>query len=252
MRNIVIIVFAFSALLAEKTNGQKPFLDSIRVESSKDRIMETVSYFSDVFGPRFLGTPNYYKSILYAQKKLEENGISTHLDSFDRGYRGWNFSSFGVEMSSPNYAPISAYPLAFTQSTKGAQEGELIFIERLQEAYDLKGKLRGKIILFKALYYPVQSVEGSFSERLSDEVLTSARANPDPNDVIIGYHSRISVPGLFANRENYKQRMSDFFHFLEKEGVIATIEPSDYPYGLLHVDGNRAVPSLDWTQTLNQ
>ncbi|MEM9681581.1 MAG: M20/M25/M40 family metallo-hydrolase, partial [Bacteroidota bacterium] len=101
-----------------------------------------------------------------------------------------------------------------------------------------------KIILFKSLYYPVKSFEGKMTQRLSDETLDRVKANPDPNDVIIGYHSRISVFGLFRMRENYKNRIAKFHQFLEQEGVIATIEPSDYPYGILHVDGNRAMPSF--------
>lgn len=242
MRLIVLIVIC--SFVTNRIAAQSPLLDSITAASSQKRIMENVSYFSDVYGPRLLGTPNYNKSVLYAQEVLEKNGISTRLESFDKGYRGWDFSSFKVQMSVPNYSPITAYPLAFTKSTNGQQEGELVFIDKMQDAYDLKGKLKGKIILFKGLYYPVKSVEQQMSKRLSDEDLTKAAANSDPNDVIIGYHSRISVPTLFDNRENYKNRIAEFFQYLEEEEVIATIEPSDYPYGLLHVDGNRALPSF--------
>lgn len=239
-----IALFVTCSLLANSIKAQSPLLDSIITESSQERIMENVSYFSDVYGPRLLGTPNYNKSVLYAQKILKENGVSTRLEGFDEGYRGWDFSSFNVQMTIPNYSPIIAYPLAFTKSTNGEQEGELVFIDRIQEAYDLKGKLKGKIIMFKGLYYPVKSVEQQMSKRLSDEELNKAAANTDPNDVIIGYHSRVSVPTLFANREKYKNRIAEFFQYLEEQEVIATVEPSDYPYGLLHVDGNRALPSF--------
>lgn len=240
----LVVLFVICSFVTNRMEAQSPLLDSIVAESSQKRIMENVSYFSDVYGPRLLGTPNYNKSVLYAQEVLEKKGISTRLESFDKGYRGWDFSSFNVQMSVPNYSPITAYPLAFTKSTNGQQEGELVFIDKMQEAYDLKGKLKGKIILFKGLYYPVKSVEEEMSKRLSDEDLAKAAANTDPNDVIIGYHSRVSVPTLFENRENYKKRIADFFQYLEEQEVIATIEPSDYPYGLLHVDGNRALPSF--------
>lgn len=243
----LVLLALMVMLITEQALAQQTLLDSIRSESSKNRIMETVSYFSDVYGPRLLGTPNYYKSILYAQEKLEAQGISTRLENFDRGYRGWDFSSFNVEMTFPSYSPISAYPLAFTRSTKGVLEGELVFIDRFQDAYDQKGKLQGKIIMLKGFYSPAKSITGIFSERLSDETLTRAAANPDPNDVIIGYHSRISVPGLFERRQNSKERMAEFYKFLEEEGAIAAIEPSDYPYNILHVDGNRAMPSFRLT-----
>jgi len=241
--NKILLVF-FALCLSSQAHTQNKLLTAIQETVSEEEIMETVSYLSDVYGPRMLGTPKYYQSILYAQQKLQAHKIDTKLESFDRGYRGWEFSSFKVEMVAPSYSPITAYPLAFTNSTKGLQEGELVFIDKLQDAYDLKGQLKGKIILFKGFYHPVKSVTQPISQRLSAEQLQRAAANADPNDVIMGYHSRISVFGLFRHRENTKQRMAAFFQFLEEEGVIATIEPSYYPYGILHVDANRTMPSF--------
>jgi len=245
MYKIKLVLFIGMCLITNLSiKAQSQLLDSIKNNSSEKRIMKNISYFSDVYGPRLLGTPKYNKSVLYAQQVLSENGVSTRLESFDKGYRGWDFSSFKVQMTTPNYSSIIAYPLAFTKSTKSAQEGELVFIDKIQDAYDLKGKLKGKIIMFKSLYYPVKSIEQQMSIRLSDEDLNKATANTDPNDVRIGYHSRISIPTLFENRENYKNKITEFFKYLEQQEVIATVEPSDYPYNILHVDGNRALPSF--------
>jgi len=237
---IVLGLFLISFL----GQAQNNLLDSIKAISSKDSIMKSVSYFADVYGPRLFGTPNYHNAILYAQKKLNNHGVKTELQNFDKGYRGWGFSSFNVEMTSPSYAQIKAFPLAFTKSTNGKKEGDLVFIERLQDAYDQAGTLSGKIIMLKGIYRPVTNFEGTLTKRLSDETLWRAIANSDPNDVIIGYHSRISVPVLFKWRQDYKERMEKFYRFLEAEDVLAVIEPSDRPYTLLHVDGNRAVPSF--------
>ncbi|MEM9680741.1 MAG: M20/M25/M40 family metallo-hydrolase, partial [Bacteroidota bacterium] len=230
--------------ISNSSQAQNATLDSIKTISSVDSIMKTVSYFSDVYGPRFLGTPDYYSAINYAKNKLEDQGLKTELQNFDRGYRGWDISSFNIEMSHPKFAPITAFPLAFTKSTNGEKEGELVFIDNLKEGYSLEGNLKGKIIMLKALYRPVTSFEGTLTKRLSDETLWRARANSDPNDVIIGYHSRVSVAGLFKWRRDNKKRLESFYRFLEKEGVVAVIEPSDRPYTLLHVDGNRAMPSF--------
>lgn len=236
---LVVLAISFFPLVA-----QPNILDSIRNATSDSLIMEDVSCLSDVYGPRLIGTPNYYNSILYLRDKLENLGIKTRLESFDRGYRGWDFSDFSMKMVEPNYSPISAYPLAFSSSTEGEKKGHLIFINSLKEAYELEGKLKDKIIMLEALYHPVRSVESPMSRRLSDEILTMAAANPDPNDVLIGYHSRHSIPSLFNQRKNHKLRMARFFEFLKEEGAIAVIEPSDYPYGILHADGNRSVPSF--------
>lgn len=250
LKSICFIMFLVFFKPCESV-GQNALLDSIQRESSKTNIMTTVSYFADVYGPRFFGTPNYYQSLLFAQKKLDEYGIKSNLENFNNEYRGWDFSSYKVVLSSPNYFPINAYPLAFSRSTQGQLEGDLVFINTLQEGYDLKGQLKGKIILFNGLYQPVKSVEGTFSNRLSDDLLHRAKANTDPNDVIIGYYSRVSVPELMERREDFKNRIAKFHEYLDKEGVIATIEPSDYPYGILHVDGNRSLPSFRKIDDIN-
>ncbi len=244
MKKILLIVSILLSIFSTNTKAQKNLLDAIKEVSSADSIMKNVSYFADVYGPRLLGTPNYYQAVLHAEKTLKRQGCSTELQNFDRGYRGWDFSSFKVEMTSPQYVPIKAFPLAFTKSTDGEKEGEIVFIEKLQDAYDQEGQLKGKIIMLKALYRPVTSYEGTATKVLSDETLSRAIANPDPNDVIIGYHSRVSVFGLFKWRQDYKKRLEKFYKFCDKEGVIAVIEPSDRPYTLLHVDGNRAMPSF--------
>lgn len=50
-------------------------------------------------------------------------------------------------MSEPSYVPISAYPLAFTASTKGTQEGEIQVIHNFSEAYALGDTLKDGIIV---------------------------------------------------------------------------------------------------------
>lgn len=246
-KTLLIIVLLISK---SPVTAQPGMLESIRNTTTDSLIMEDISYLSDVYGPRLIGTPSYFESIMYLKNKLEGLGISTRLESFDKRYRGWGFSDFNIKMTEPRYAPISAYPLAFTSSTEGQKEGELVFIKSLNEAYELEGKLQDKIIMLKALYRQVSSVESTMSVRLTNEALVKAAANPDPNDVIIGYHSRRSVRGLFRQREKYKQRMTAFFEFLTKENAIAVFEPSDYPYGILHADGNRAVPSFKLTSDI--
>jgi len=49
---------------------------------------------------------------------------------------------------------------------------------------------------------------------------------------------------VFERRMQTKKRWEAFYKFLATEGVIAAIEPSDYPYGILHADGNRSMPSF--------
>ena len=244
MKKNICLMIALLSILTLPLKAQKSLLDSIKSTSSKNQIMKNVSYFTDLYGPRFFGTPNYYNALLHAKKVLKSAGIDVRLESIEGDYRGWEFTSYKVEMSSPRYSPISAYPLAFANSTNGVQEGELVFINRLKDAYNLKGSLKGKIIMYKGFYRQVSSIERPMFSRFSDEALKRAAANQDPNNRIIGYHSRTSIPGVFERRMQTKKRWEAFYKFLATEGVIAAIEPSDYPYGILHADGNRSMPSF--------
>ena len=238
------ILFLLSASSFAQTDQQ--VLQSIRKASdSSSTVMRTTSYLSDVYGPRLMGTKNYFDAINWIEKELGSWGIQNiRKESFDNDHRGWELIDFSIAMESPTYSHINAYPLAFSASTKGIQTGEVMVIRSSNDIYTLKGKLKGKILLLKQYYRPNKSIERPFSRRLSNEILNRAEANPDPNDVIIGYHSRRSIRDVFGFRALTKISKSEFFAFCKKEGVIALIEPSNAPYGILHADANRSVPSF--------
>jgi len=221
-------------------------LQKIRQASdSSSSVMRTVSYLSDVYGPRLMGTKNYYNAIKWSEEELRSWGIkNVRKESFHNDHRGWELLNFSIDMQSPTYSHINAYPLAFSSSTNGTQIGEVLIIETNKDIFKLKGKLKGKILLLKQYYRPNKNIEYVPSKKLDSETLKKAEANPDPNDVIIGYHSRRSINDVFEFRAQTKESMSKFFAFCKKEGVIALIEPSNAPYGVLHADGNRSVPSF--------
>lgn len=214
---------------------------------AESNVMRSVSYLSDVYGPRFFGTSNYYQSALWIEKELKKWGInSVEFQSFDLNneYVGWQFSDFKVAITTPFYSPLQAYPLAFSRSTKGEQTAETMAISSFEDVYDLGDTIQGKILLLKGYYSPVTNRESPMSTRLSEETLLRAKANPDPNDVIIGYHSRRTITDVFEMRQNIKEERAKFFTYCQEKGVVAIVEPSDFPYGILHADGNRAVPSF--------
>jgi len=92
-------------------------------------------------------------------------------------------------------------------------------------------------------YHPMSNVFQPFAQKLSPTLLQQAAENPDPNDLLIGYHSRRSTPQAFQFQNLLRKRREQFFNFCRQEKVLALLEPSDFPYGILHADGNRAIPS---------
>ncbi|HOY19729.1 MAG TPA: M20/M25/M40 family metallo-hydrolase [Haliscomenobacter sp.] len=245
MKHLKTVLFLL--LMSVQLFGQKEddIFSKIRRESvANSQVMKTLSYLSDVHGSRLMGTPNYYHAALWAAQRLKQWGIQkTSFQSFDKGHRGWETSHFQVEMIEPTYSPLNAYPLAYTASTAGAKVGEVVYISSLDSIYAMEGQLKGKIVLLGAYYEPVSNVFQPFAQRLSPAVLDQAAQNPDPNDLIIGYHSRRSTPQVFSMQNLIRKRREQFFNFCKAQQVLALLEPSDYPYGILHADGNRAVPA---------
>jgi hypothetical protein len=47
-----------------------------------------------------------------------------------------------MEMTTPDYMHISAFPLAYTKSTKGVVEGKVVFVEDADRLEKQKGKLK--------------------------------------------------------------------------------------------------------------
>jgi len=221
-------------------------LEKIKSSANKNSsISTTIMNLTDFYGPRLLGTDNYYKSAKWTKQQLLSTGVdSAWFESFDQQYRGWKVKSFNVEMTSPSYMHITAYPLAYSKSSNGSMIGDVVLLKNIDSLSLFKGKLKGKILLLGDGYRPVNNTYTITSQRLSKEQLQLAADNPDPNDLMIGYHSRRSTLQAITSQEERRKELTTFFRLCETEGVIALIEPSDYPYGILHVDGNNHIPSF--------
>lgn len=220
-------------------------LEKIKFSSTSNSfISDAIKNLADLNGPRLLGTKGYYNAANWSKQKLKEFGAdSSYFNSFDRQYRGWQIKSFNMEITQPDYMHISAYPLAYTKSTKGVVEGKVIFVENADSLNLQKGKLKGKIVLLGDNFHSFNALQEIRSGKISNELLKQAADNPDPNDLMIGYHSRRHTNHAIASQEQRRIDLVTFFQFCEKEGIIALIEPSDYPYGILHADGNNGFPS---------
>jgi carboxypeptidase Q len=220
-------------------------LAKLKTESDDNsQVMKLLSYLSDVYGPRLMGTPNYHKAVEWSETQLKSWGISkTQQQSFDKGQRGWEVVKFSMELVDPTYSAITAYPLAYTSSTNGEVTGEVIFLPDLETLYTMSGQLKGKVILLGSFYEPVENVSQPFSQTLTPDKLKRAENNPDPNDLMIGFHVRRSSKAMFGLQLAMRKQKEKFFNFCKAQEVLAIIEPSDFPYGILHADGSRGVPS---------
>lgn len=220
-------------------------LEKIRTAANThSSISSSINNLADINGPRLLGTLNYFRAAGWVKQQLTSFGVDeVQFESFDEQFRGWTVKSFNVEMTVPDFMHIVAYPLAYTQPTKGTVSGSVVLLNNIDSFKTLKGKLKNKILLLGQDFHSFRATQQIGSELLSKDLLRQAADNPDPNDLLIGYHSRRSTQHAIASQEKRRDDMKPFFQFCQQEGVLALLEPSDYPYGILHVDGNRNIPS---------
>ena len=151
------------------------------------------------------------------------------------GERGWDAESFSVEMISPRYTRIVAFPAAFTRST----QGEVIGIPMLLDFNDPgeleqhKGQLKNKILISPNTPIMDAPFVGILDEDILDRAAKETRAYV-PN--MIGFGSNRSSREIFregASDGATEQEKID--QFLADEGVAALIEASAMQYDVVRV-----------------
>ena len=118
----------------------------------QSQVKQMIYELADVYGQRLTGSREYLAAAKCASRKMKEAGLTNvHFENFCTDCVGWNVTNFNVEMQLPNYMHIAAYPLAWTKSTRGTVEGDVVNIESFTDMDSVKqqyaGKLKGKIIL---------------------------------------------------------------------------------------------------------
>ncbi len=175
MRTIVIsLAFAIAACAADPVD--LAVVNRIKAEEFQNsKVMETLQNLSDHYGPRLTGSPEFKEAADWALKRLEEYGLeNAHLEKWGPFGRSWTLEKFAVEMTQPRYSLLDAWPLAWSQGTKGAVSGEPVFaplpftfsakkgeadLEKYIEKW--KGKLKGKIVLISE---PINNIVESESK----------------------------------------------------------------------------------------
>jgi hypothetical protein len=163
------------------------------------KVMDHLFYLTDINGPRLSGSPQLQKAAEWAVSQLKQWGITNaSLDSWGEFGRSWSLQKFSAHIIKPNYAPLHAFPLAWSPSTSGAVKGELIYAPFIQpwddwmmrdptrllekvKAYEAKykGQFRGKIVLVDPPRKMAPPTEVPF-QRFTDEELKDLRKAPEP------------------------------------------------------------------------
>ena len=254
MRTLVIsLAFAITASAADSID--LAVVNRIKAEEFQNsRVMETLQNLSDRYGPRLTGSPEFKEAADWALKRLQEYGLeNAHLEKWGPFGRSWTLEKFAVEMTQPRYSLLNAWPLAWSQNTKGAVSGEPILatmpatfspkkgaddLEKYIEKW--KDKLKGKIILISE---PINNIVESESKpafrrytdaELQDLAVAPALVEkmkidvanlevPDDADQRMRVFTSMSPAMIDAFMDQREELSAKRAQFLTQEGVLAVL-----------------------------
>ena len=187
---------------------------------NRSQVMQTLSYLSDVIGPRLTASPGMKRSNEWTRDQLAKWGLqNAHLEAWGPFGRGWTLKRFSAQVSEPLNIPLIAYPKAWSPATAGPLTAEVVYVDAKDEA-DLqrfKGKLKGAIVLTGKM----REVKAHF------EPMGTRR---DEKDLLALADAPVPSPGS-GRRFTPEQRAAQVFtmrkyQFFQNEGAAVLVDAS--------------------------
>src|SRR5690349_8949135 len=153
------LALALSAAATAQTNetvtssrsGTNDAIRRIRDEGlNHSHVMETLSYLTDIIGPRLTGSPNLKRANEWTRSTLTEWGLTNaHLEAWGPFGRGWSLKRFSAQVTEPQAITLIGYPNAWSPGLEKPLVADVVYFDVRTNA-DLekfKGKLKGAIVL---------------------------------------------------------------------------------------------------------
>lgn len=262
MRATALFLLAVAAAAAQTRSGaadDSPDLSVVqKIEDEafqNSKVMDTLSWITDVHGPRLTASPGFDDAANWAIDQLSSYGLqNVHREKWGPFGRSWALRGYSLEMLEPRYAVLYATPLAWSGSTPGAVTAEGVYAPFKQpqsrldlakyrealEAYEKewRGKLRGRIVLVskKEDIDPLSKV---LFQRYDEKELADLANAPEPrpkepvdlNHLVFPDDPKEMSAFYMSLPENvreylYQQRsalIAKRNEFLKSEGAIAVI-----------------------------
>ncbi len=240
----VLATALFAAMLPAQENVDVATIGKIKSEAmERSKVMETMSWLTDVHGPRLTGSPITKRAGDWALGTLKGYGLSNaHFETWGPFGRGWTNERFSFQGIAPQPFQIAAVPRAWSPGTRGKITGNVIVI-RVDSFADLQkfaGKLKGKFVMVDtAIETKAHFVaEGS---RLTDEQLAvMAAAQPVVQGSGAGGGGGRGGAGAPFRIPFSITRDTNALRFLEKENVGAVLLRSRGDGGTIFTDNGNA------------
>ncbi len=250
-------------------NAPKEVLDKIKDEGmNRSQVMQTLSYLSDVIGPRLTASPGMKRGNDWTRETLEKWGMqNAHLESWGPFGRGWTLKKFYAMVDGPTAFPLIAYPKAWSpgtdtlfpapvvdpkakktktaapaapQSTAYTAEVVRFNATKEEELEQYKGKLKGKIVLVG----PLREIKAHFdpeAKRNTEKDLLEMADAPNPNAPRPAGAAPGGPQGFPANFAQMQQFNAKRMRFLSEEGAAILIDAGRGDGGTIFVQQATAV-----------
>jgi carboxypeptidase Q len=225
---LFFIVFVFSQ---EKVD--LPMMQKIRDEENNHSQLQMIAHnLTDVCGPRLTNSPGYKRAVDWVTQTFKTWGLqNAGPEAWGEFGRGWSTETSYLAMKAPYYETIIAYPIAWTNGTKGPVTAKLILVDNIDSSTidKLGDQVRGKIIMTKLALEHLRSSSTAYSTRYPDSTLN------DTKDMFM--FSRAMLEGFLPEiRKQYQTRM-----FLQSKGATALLSANGSTRdGTIIVDGSPA------------
>jgi carboxypeptidase Q len=209
----------------------------------RSKVMEIMSWLTDVYGPRLTNSPGFRKAGDWAVKEMTSWGLANvKLQPFGPFGRGWSNDKFYMMATTPGGSlPVIGYAPAWSWSTNGLISGDAVFaaIETPDDLATWKGKLKGKFVLSTAMPDVLPIFEAQ-ARRYTDAELRDIERETDATGRG-GRGGRAAGPGRAGGPGGGRGQAASFAQtraqFLKDEGVLAIISPGRGTGGTVFVGG---------------
>jgi len=212
--------------------------------TNRSQIMNTLSYLSDVIGPRLTGSPNMKRANEWTRDQLTKWGLQNgHLESWGPFGRSWELKEFSAQVVAPQTIPLIAYPKAWSPGVN-ISNGEVVYVDAKDEndLQRFKGNLRGKIVLTSSMR-EVKAHFDALGKRLSEKELLELSDAPEPG-APGGGNRFLNNPqfGAFIKNQIFSTKKLQFF---SDEGAALLIDASQGDGGTIFVSGATVPQEMD-------
>ena len=111
------------------------------------KVMDTLFYLTDVYGPRLTGSPNINDAGNWAVKKMQEWGlVNVKMEKWGPFGRGWAPTRFAAMMKEPEFQPIIGFAQPWSPGTEwsGDRAGDDGGDQRPGRPGKVQGKVEGQ------------------------------------------------------------------------------------------------------------